>query len=255
MEPRGDVIQVDAHVRVLESNYQGLAIRSDAGIALGDIATELQSIGELAPSAWDGQTSEQLVQDVRQRIDQRVDGQKLEHQRGVMGATRSAIPDAGLTYWDMTIAGYWGWNVWDARSGAMHSGQGAGGIGYGFPSAFGWAIGQGERVLEVSGDGSAMYSIAELVAARQHNVPVTWLIVDDGGYGILREYMQDTFGQATATELARPDFEALSESFGVPAVATDAAGLEDALRQAWSGDGPNIVVLQTTLKIWRATHL
>lgn len=39
-----------------------------------------------------------------------------------------------------------------------------------------------------------MYSIAELATARQHDVLVTWLIVDDGGYGILREYMVGAFG-------------------------------------------------------------
>ncbi len=62
-----------------------------------------------------------------------------------------------------------------------------------------------------------MYSIAELATARQHDADVTWLIVDDGGYGILREYMTGAFGQATATELARPDFAALATSFDVPA--------------------------------------
>ena len=62
-----------------------------------------------------------------------------------------------------------------------------------------------------------MYSISELATAKQHNVPVTWLIVDDGGYGILREYMVGAFGKATATELARPDFVKLAEAFGVPA--------------------------------------
>lgn len=255
MQPRGEFVHIDAHVRVLESNYPGLGIRADAGLALRNIVSALHSTEEIAASTWDGKTSGQLVEDVRSRIEQRLDSQDLKHERGVMDAIRSAVPDDALTYWDMTIAGYWAWNVWDARSGAMHSGQGAGGIGYGFPSAFGGAIGQGERVLAVSGDGSAMYSIAELAAARQHNVPVTWLIVDDGGYGILREYMQDTFGQATATELARPDFVALSQSFGVPAVTTNADGLEESLRQAWTSEGPNVVILQTTLKMWQPTHL
>jgi hypothetical protein len=54
-----------------------------------------------------------------------------------------------------------------------------------------------------------MYSIGELAVARQHNLPVTWLIIDDGGYGILREYMTEAFGAATATLLARPNFLAL----------------------------------------------
>lgn len=254
MQPRGQVIQIDAHVRVLESNYPGLGIRADASLALGDIVAQIQQHETISPSQWGDTTTAQLVHDVRKNIEQRLDNQDLAHELGVMDAIRTAVPDNALTYWDMTIAGYWAWNVWDARAGAMHSGQGAGGIGYGFPSAFGGAIGHGERVLAVSGDGSAMYSIAELAAAKQHNVPVTWLIVDDGGYGILRVYMQDTFDKATATELARPDFVTLSESFGVPAVATDAAGLEDALRQAWSEDGPNMVVLQTTLNMWAATH-
>ncbi|MDN5732398.1 MAG: thiamine pyrophosphate-binding protein [Yaniella sp.] len=254
MEPRGQLIQIDAHVRVLESNYSGLGIRSDASIALAEITSAVQRQGDLATSTWHGKTSGDLARDVQRNIDQRLAKQDLTHEISIMNAIRSAIPDDAVTYWDMTIAGYWAWNVWDARSGAMHSGQGAGGIGYGFPSAFGGAIGQGERVLAVSGDGSAMYSIAELAAAKQHNVPVTWLIIDDGGYGILREYMHGAFGQATATELARPDFVALSESFGIPAVTTDAAGLHEALSQAWSTDGTNLVVLQTTLKMWDATH-
>ena len=72
-------------------------------------------------------------------------------------------------------------------------------------------------MLAVSGDGGAMYGIAELATARQHDLPVTWLIVDDGGYGILREYMTGAFGSAFGTELARPDFVALAQAFGVPA--------------------------------------
>ena len=67
-----------------------------------------------------------------------------------------------------------------------------------------------------------MYSIAELATARQHDADVTWLIVDDGGYGILREYMTDAFGQATATELARPDFVALADEFRCPGTSGDA---------------------------------
>ena len=65
-----------------------------------------------------------------------------------------------------------------------------------------------------------MYSIGELAVARQHNLPVTWLIIDDGGYRILREYMTQAFGAATATELARPNFIALAAAFSVQEVET-----------------------------------
>jgi acetolactate synthase I/II/III large subunit len=110
-------------------------------------------------------------------------------------------------------------------------------------------------VLAVSGDGSSMYSIAELATARQHNAPVTWLIVDDGGYGILREYMVGAFGKATHTELARPDFVKLAESFGVPARRVAPEDVGDALREGFAADGPNVVVVDVLLKMFGPTHL
>ena len=131
----------------------------------------------------------------------------------------------------------------------------AGGIGWAYGAALGGAEADGRRVLAVSGDGGAMYSIAELAVARQHDLPVTWLIVDDGGYGILREYMTATFGKATATELARPDFVALAEAFAVPAHTATPADLADVLASCWAQDGPNVVVLQQRLAMFAPTHL
>jgi acetolactate synthase-1/2/3 large subunit len=180
-----------------------------------------------------------------------------------MADIREAVPADMQTFWDMTISAYWGWSCWDAREGQFHSAQGAGGLGFGFPAAVGGAVGletvgktgASARVLAVSGDGSAMYSISELATARQHNVPVTWLIVDDGGYGILREYMVGAFGKATATELARPDFVKLAEAFGVPATRVAPEKVGDALKAGFAADGPNVVVVETLLKMFAPTHL
>ena len=116
--------------------------------------------------------------------------------------------------------------------------------------------GKPSRVLAVSGDGSSMYSISELATAKQHNVPVTWLIVDDGGYGILREYMVGAFGQATATELARPDFVKLAEVLRCPGSSGwHRRNVGDALKAAFAADGPNVVVVETLLKMFGPTHL
>ena len=100
-----------------------------------------------------------------------------------------------------------------------------------------------------------MYSISELATAKQHNVPVTWLIVDDGGYGILRAYMTDAFGEPTATELTRPDYVALAESFGVPGVRTSPETLEQDLAKSLAAPGPSVVVLPTVLRMFAPTHL
>ncbi|MER2136769.1 MAG: thiamine pyrophosphate-dependent enzyme, partial [Arthrobacter sp.] len=251
--PRGRIIQIDAEPRVLESNGPALGIRADAGQAMAALDAALPSL-EAAPD-WHGKTAEEVTAETLARITARLDAQDLGLERRFMADIRAAVPDGMQTFWDMTIAAYWAWSCWDARGGQFHSAQGAGGLGYGYPGALGAAVGTRERVLAVSGDGSAMYSIAELATARQHDLPVTWLIVDDGGYGVLREYMVDAFGKATATELAGPDFVKLAESFGVPARRTDPQGVRQALEESFAEEGPNVVVVQTLLRLFAPTHL
>ncbi|MCB4207881.1 thiamine pyrophosphate-binding protein [Arthrobacter sp. UM1] len=256
LEPRGRLIQIDAEPRVLESNKPGLGIRADAGqalAALDDALTPAALEGHRAD--WHGSAPQELVRETLRKVQERLDGQDLARERRFMADLREAVPDSMQTFWDMTISAYWAWSCWDSRGGEFHSAQGAGGLGYGYPAALGGAAGLGERVFAVSGDGSAMYSIAELATARQHSLPVTWLIVDDGGYGILREYMEGAFGQATATELARPDFVALAESFGVPAERVPPEEVGDALRRAFAADGPNVVVVEALIRLFAPTHL
>ncbi|RBL86067.1 thiamine pyrophosphate-binding protein, partial [Streptomyces cavourensis] len=165
--------------------------------------------------------------------------------------------DGSPSFWDMTILSYWAWSAFDARRpNTMHSAQGAGGLGYAFPAAIGAAAADPTTpVLAVSGDGGAMYSLAELATARQYDAPLTWLIVDDGGYGILREYMTDAYGETTGTELTRPDFVALAESFGVPAVRTTPDSLATDLTKALAAPGPSVVVLPALLRMFEPTHL
>lgn len=283
LAPRGRLIQIDAEPRVLESNVPALGIRADAKVALEYLSDALTNAGQDATSGesvisrdwaslFDAETGNvtpaEAVKRVLAKVTARFDAQDLAKERQFMADIRAAVPDNMHTFWDMTIAAYWAWNCWDARSGEFHSAQGAGGLGFGFPSAIGGAMGLAvyenrdadgddtpQRVLAVAGDGSSMYSISELATAKQHNVPVTWLIVDDGGYGILREYMEGAFGKATATELARPDFVALAESFGVPAQKVEPENVGQALAEAFAGEGPNVVVVETLLKMFAPTHL
>ncbi|MCT9087503.1 thiamine pyrophosphate-binding protein [Streptomyces sp. ASQP_92] len=244
--PRGRIIQIEADLGKLESNHPALGIHADA-------RTALQALLETVPERTDP-TAAERVRTVLDKVAARIDAQDLGEERRILAAVREALPAGAPSFWDMTILTYWAWSAWP---GAMHSAQGAGGLGYGFPAALGAAVADpGTPVLAVSGDGGALYSIAELATAKQYGLPVTWLIVDDGGYGILRAYMKDAFGEATATatELARPDFVALAESFGVPAVRTTPDTLAADLAKALAAPGPSVVVLPAVLKMFAPTH-
>ncbi|MCC3772799.1 thiamine pyrophosphate-binding protein, partial [Streptomyces sp. UNOC14_S4] len=245
--PRGRVIQIEADLGKLESNHRALGMHADAAPALEALAATV--VGR--PRGGGAERAQALLD----RVHARIAAQDLGTEQGVLDAVRAALPDDAPSFWDMTILGYWAWSAFDPRTGPFHSAQGAGGLGYGFPAALGAAVADPARpVLAVSGDGGALYSIAELATARQYGLPVTWLIVDDGGYGILREYMTDAFGAATATELARPDFAALAESFGVPARRTTPDRLRADLAEALAAPGPSVVVLPAVLRMFAPTH-
>ena len=247
--PRGRVIQIEADLGKLESNHPALGIHADARHAV-------QALLETVTERTDPSAPER-VREVLAKVRERITAQELTLEQGVLESVRNALPAGSPSFWDMTILAYWAWSAFDAKGpNHMHSAQGAGGLGYGFPAALGAAAADPTRpVLAVSGDGGALYSIAELATARQYDLDVTWLIVDDGGYGILREYMTDTFGEATATELTRPDYVALAESFGVPGVRVTPETLEQDLAKSLATPGPSMIVLPAVLRMFAATHL
>ncbi|MEU3615906.1 thiamine pyrophosphate-binding protein [Streptomyces sp. NPDC006872] len=248
-KPRGRVVQIEADLGKLESNHPALGIHADARLALQAL---LETVSERPdPSA------PERVREVLAKVADRIAAQELTLEQDVLASVRAALPAASPSFWDMTILSYWAWSAFDAKGpNHMHSAQGAGGLGYGFPAALGAAVADPTRpVLAVSGDGGALYSIAELATAKQYALDVTWLIIDDGGYGILREYMTDAFGEPTATELTRPDYVALAESFGVPAVRTSPETLETDLSKALSASGPSVLVLPAVLRMFAPTHL
>lgn len=247
-DPRGRVVHIEADLGKLEANHPALGVHADARLALEALAESV------TPRPAGGAAAEAAR--LQSRVRSRIAAQGLELEQRLLGDVREALPDASPSFWDMTILAYWAWSAFDPRDGAMHSAQGAGGLGYAFPAALGAAAADPDTpVLAVSGDGGAMYSIAELATAHQYGLPVTWLIVDDGGYGILRTYMDEAFGETTGTELARPDFTALAQSFGVPAVRTSPERLREDLSAALASPGPSVVVLPAELRMFAPTHL
>ncbi|MGY6654327.1 thiamine pyrophosphate-binding protein [Amycolatopsis sp. TRM77291] len=246
--PRGRLIQIEADLGKLESNYPALGIHADVRLAL-------QGLLEQVPFRQSDGVAEKAVADLLAKVGERLDGQALEAERKLIDDIRAAIPAGTQTFWDMTIAAYWAWSAWNPEGAPIHTAQGAGGLGYGLPGALGGAAATGGPTLAVSGDGGAMYGIAELATAVQHGLDVTWLVIDDGGYGILREYLTGAFGQSTATELARPDFAALARSFGVPATLSSLDTVGKDLAEALGTPGPSLVVLPALLKMFEPTHL
>ena len=157
-----------------------------------------------------------------------------------------ALPEDAIVSADMCIPGYW--------IAALHPftkprqllyPMGWGTLGFGFPAAMGPAA-AGIRTVSVNGDGGFLFACGELATVAQQGLPLTIVIVDDGGYGMLR-YDQRHAGKPTfGVDLARPDFAALGESFGIPSVHVPDFGKDFAA--AVNSEPPNLVVVDAAME-------
>lgn len=134
---------------------------------------------------------------------------------------------------DMAVCGFWAalYSRQDRPRRAQYP-VGWGTLGYGLPAAIGPAS-QGMCTLSVCGDGGVAFAIGELATLAQESLPVTLLVIDDGGYGMLR-FDQQVFGHPErGVNLGNPDWVALAASFGIGGQeATTASELSGLLRQA-----------------------
>jgi acetolactate synthase-1/2/3 large subunit len=238
----GRVIQIDAAPERIGATYPALGLVGDARATLRAL---LDEIGDIA-GAGDGAQRAAAVHD---RIDAGLDGQGRELERGLLRTIEDVLPPDAVTAWDMTILGYWA--APHLRLGAEQQflyPLGSGTLGYAWPAAIGASVARPDRpVLAVVGDGGLQYALAELGTAAQHAVNATLLVIDDGGYGILREYQEDAFGETTAVELPGKDTAAIAAAYGVPVRQATPEDLGAQLRWALGVNGPAAVILQTRI--------
>jgi thiamine pyrophosphate-dependent acetolactate synthase large subunit-like protein len=144
---------------------------------------------------------------------------------GFLEAIERALPEDGVIVCDMCIPGYWlgGFHRTPApRKLAYPLGWGT--LGCGFPQGVGAALAGAGPVVSVSGDGGFLYACGELATLAQERIPLTAVVVDDGGYGMLR-FDQDLKGDPhEGVDLHTPDFVAMARSFGVRADEVDGLG-------------------------------
>ena len=164
---------------------------------------------------------------------------------------RSTLPGDAVVVCDMCIPGYWlgGFHQPSMPRGLAYP-LGWGTLGCAFPQGLGAALAGERPVVTVSGDGGFLYAPGELATAAQERIPLTALVVDDGGYGMLR-YDQDRHGDPhEGVDLLTPDFGALAASFGVRSFTVEGLGADfaAALARQVRLDEPSLLVANAALR-------
>jgi benzoylformate decarboxylase len=121
----------------------------------------------------------------------------------------------------------------------------SGGLGHSLPASVGVALAKSatNRIIGLFGDGSAMYSIQALWSASDLKLPMTIVIVNNGGYAALSEFTEHfNVKEPIGTKLPGIDFVGLARALGCDAVRVDQAHeLGPALCAALKSTKPHLV--------------
>lgn len=140
------------------------------------------------------------------------------------------------------------------RRGDDYYAMASGGLGFAMPAAVGVALSRpGQRVIAVIGDGSAMYAIQALWLAAQLNLPLTVVVLNNGGYGAMRSFSRRfNIGSLPGIEIAGLDFTALARGQGCDGLRVEtAADLRRALQRALAAERPCVVEVAVSREIAR----
>jgi acetolactate synthase-1/2/3 large subunit len=95
-----------------------------------------------------------------------------------------------------------------------------GSMGWDLPGAVGACVGGGDRrTCLVTGDGSLVFNVQEMLTIRANNLPVKIFVLNNDGYESIRATQTNFFGGNLVgsdfkSGIANPDFRALAKAFG-----------------------------------------
>ena len=129
-------------------------------------------------------------------------------------------------------------------------------MGFGLPAAMGAQFACPERpVVLISGDGSFMMNVQELVTVARCKLPVKMILLDNSSLGMVRQW-QELFFDKRYSEIDlsdNPDFAALARVCGIPATRIEKrAEVDDALAALLASPGPGLlhVAIDARANVW-----
>jgi benzoylformate decarboxylase len=146
-----------------------------------------------------------------------------------------------------------------SRPGDYYGARG-GGIGQGIAGALGIQIAHPDRrVLAISGDGSAMYSVQTFWSAAHHDLPIVFVILANREYRVLKHNL-DIYRKRFDIGSNKPyphmdlnnpelDFPGMAQGMGVAGeLVEDPAEVGPAIARAFAADAPRVVEIVISRK-------
>ncbi|MBA4790563.1 MAG: benzoylformate decarboxylase [Rhizobiales bacterium] len=129
----------------------------------------------------------------------------------------------------------------------------SGGLGWNLPASVGIALGERDTgrnrpVIMIVGDGSFQYSLQALYTAAQSKLPIVYIVLRNGQYGILKSFavLEETPG-VPGLDIPGLDIVSLAKGFGCAAERiSDLEELKAKVKAGFSGPGPLVIEVPIT---------
>ena len=236
-----NIIQVDANPVAQQRNYKiGQFVCADAKDTLARVVNALSGVSKV-DAAYDAEIKaarENAIEALRTQMDQYA---------LICDHLRSALPEDGIFVRDITMSGStWGSRLFPVQTPNKNIHSLAGAIGLGLAHAIGASIANPtKKVVGLVGDGGLMLGIGEIATMAQENTDMVLMVMNDGGYGVMRGIQNNYFGgRQYFNELHTPDYQALGESMGVKSWKVGSAEeFKTAIKEAIDLNGPAVIEL------------
>ena len=233
-------IDVDP-IALLTNARPDVAVVGDAAVVLASLT---QALGRRDLAVAVGAERDAALADSRdgKRAEARAEGAEWI---AIVDALGPCLPRDIIVSADNAMVCYFGamTNLATYTPGSFLFPTGFGTLGYGLPAAIGAKVGNPDRpVLAILGDGGVMFTVQELAAAADLGLALPVLVVDNSGYGEIRNEMLDRDDPVHAVTFGGTDFAALGRSMGCHGqTVTDPAELASHVVAAFAADRPTVI--------------
>lgn len=97
-------------------------------------------------------------------------------------------------------------------------------------------------VIVGCGDGGYLLSGFELLTAVQYDIPVIWIIFNDGEFKLIKLFQIETYGESGLVEFTNPDYVAYAKACGAQGYRVETvAEFESAFQEALASGKPTLI--------------
>lgn len=214
------VIQIDVDPQEIGKNYPvDIAIVGDANNVLSELAKRirLEGLSGFSHTGW-------LLNSIQAKYSRFYDAQALQgdHQilkpQAVIARMNEILPTTTLLFVDSGNCFSWVGQYYVAReTGTIFMSTNMASMGFAVAAAIGGKIAAPERpVVAVLGDGAFAMNGMEMHTAAEYGIPVIWVVLNNGGHGMVYNGENLLCGQSFSTIFRHPlDITAIARGLGI----------------------------------------